>query len=216
MKKILLLGAIAILAVACGNKAKTENENAKTGQNAEYTQYLDSLKADNNLKITMGKVPVTIVGKELKVGDKIKEVPLVVNSKLDEKNIFEDKNIKVIYTAPSLDTKVCSLQTKQLYEAAKKYPNVKFYSVTVDTPFAQERFCTANEINGLKAVSDFKYHQFGLQNGFFVKEKGLLTRALTILDENNTVKYIEYVPEEGKEANIDKALKFLENNLIKK
>ena len=216
MKKILLLGAIAILAVACGNKAKTENENAKTGQNAEYTQYLDSLKADNNLKITMGKVPVTIVGKELKVGDKIKEVPLVVNSKLDEKNIFEDKNIKVIYTVPSLDTKVCSLQTKQLNEAAKKYPNVKFYSVTVDTPFAQERFCTANEINGLKAVSDFKYHQFGIQNGFFVKEKGLLTRALTILDENNTVKYIEYVPEEGKEANIDKALKFLENNLIKK
>lgn len=216
MKKILLLGAIAILAVACGNKAKTENENAKTGQNAEYTQYLDSLKADNNLKITMGKVPVTIVGKELKVGDKIKEVPLVVNSKLDEKNIFEDKNIKVIYTAPSLDTKVCSLQTKQLNEAAKKYPNVKFYSVTVDTPFAQERFCTANEINGLKAVSDFKYHQFGLQNGFFVKEKGLLTRALTILDENNNVKYIEYVPEEGKAANIDKALKFLENNLIKK
>mgnify|MGYP000908080597 CR=1 FL=1 len=216
MKKILLLGAIAILAVACGNKAKTENENAKTGQNAEYMQYLDSLKADNNLKITMGKVPVTIVGKELKVGDKIKEVPLVINSKLDEKNIFEDKNIKVIYTAPSLDTKVCSLQTKQLNEAAKKYPNVKFYSVTVDTPFAQERFCTANEINGLKAVSDFKYHQFGIQNGFFVKEKGLLTRALTILDENNTVKYIEYVPEEGKEANIDKALKFLENNLIKK
>ncbi|WP_315345707.1 thiol peroxidase [Leptotrichia wadei] len=216
MKKMLLLGTIAILAVACGNKAKTENENAKTGQNAEYTQYLDSLKADNNLKITMGKVPVTIVGKELKVGDKIKEVPLVVNSKLDEKNIFEDKNIKVIYTAPSLDTKVCSLQTKQLNEAAKKYPNVKFYSVTVDTPFAQERFCTANEINGLKAVSDFKYHQFGIQNGFFVKEKGLLTRALTILDENNTVKYIEYVPEEGKEANIDKALKFLENNLIKK
>ena len=216
MKKILLLGAIAILAVACGNKAKTENENAKTGQNAEYTQYLDSLKADNNLKITMGKVPVTIVGKELKVGDKIKEVPLVVNTKLEEKNIFEDKNIKVIYTAPSLDTKVCSLQTKQLNEAAKKYPNVKFYSVTVDTPFAQERFCTANEINGLKAVSDFKYHQFGIQNGFFVKEKGLLTRALTILDENNTVKYIEYVPEEGKEANIDKALKFLENNLIKK
>jgi len=216
MKKILLLGAIAILAVACGNKAKTENENAKTGQNAEYTQYLDSLKADNNLKITMGKVPVTIVGKELKVGDKIKEVPLVVNSKLDEKNIFEDKNIKVIYTAPSLDTKVCSLQTKQLNEAAKKYPNVKFYSVTVDTPFAQERFCTANEINGLKAVSDFKYHQFGLQNGFFVKEKGLLTRALTILDENNTVKYIEYVPEEGKEADVEKALKFLENNLMKK
>ena len=216
MKKILLSGVAAVVLAACGNKPKTQNEIGQAGQNAEYTQYLDTLKADNNLKITMGKVPVTIVGKELKVGDKIKEVPLVINTKLEEKNIFEDKNIKVIYTAPSLDTKVCSLQTKQLNEAAKTYPNVKFYSVTVDTPFAQERFCTANEINGLKAVSDFKYHQFGIQNGFFVKEKGLLTRALVIVDENNNVKYIEYVPEEGKEANIDKALKFLKNNLIKK
>ena len=174
MKKILLLGVAAVVLAACGNKPKTQNETGHAGQNAEYAQYLDTLKADNNLKITMGKVPVTIVGKELKVGDKIREVPLVVNTKLEEKNIFEDKNIKVIYTAPSLDTKVCSLQTKQLNEAAKTHTNVKFYSVTVDTPFAQERFCTANEINGLKAVSDFKYHQFGIQNGFFIKEKGLL------------------------------------------
>ena len=216
MKKILLLGAAAAVLAACGNKPKTQNETGQAGQNAEYAQYLDTLKADNNLKITMGKVPVTIVGKELKVGDKIREVPLVVNTKLEEKNIFEDKNIKVIYTAPSLDTKVCSLQTKQLNEAAKTHTNVKFYSVTVDTPFAQERFCTANEINGLKAVSDFKYHQFGIQNGFFIKEKGLLTRALMIVDENNNVKYIEYVSEEGKEADIDKALKFLENKLLKK
>ena len=216
MKKILLLGAAAVVLAACGNKPKTQNETGHAGQNAEYAQYLDTLKADNNLKITMGKVPVTIVGKELKVGDKIREVPLVVNTKLEEKNIFEDKNIKVIYTAPSLDTKVCSLQTKQLNEAAKTHTNVKFYSVTVDTPFAQERFCTANEINGLKAVSDFKYHQFGIQNGFFIKEKGLLTRALMIVDENNNVKYIEYVSEEGKEADVDKALKFLENKLLRK
>ena len=216
MKKILLLGAAAVVLAACGTKPKTQNETGQAGQNAEYTQYLDTLKADNNLKITMGKVPVTIVGKELKVGDKIREVPLVINTKLEEKNIFEDKNIKVVYTAPSLDTKVCSLQTKQLNEAAKTHTNVKFYSVTVDTPFAQERFCTANEINGLKAVSDFKYHQFGIQNGFFIKEKGLLTRALMIVDENNNVKYIEYVSEEGKEADVDKALKFLENKLLKK
>lgn len=216
MKKILLLGVVAVVLAACGNKPKTQNETGQAEQNAEYAQYLDTLKANNNLKITMGKVPVTIVGKELKVGDKIKEVPLVVNTKLEEKNIFEDKNIKVIYTAPSLDTKVCSLQTKQLNEAAKTHTNVKFYSVTVDTPFAQERFCTANEINGLKAVSDFKYHQFGIQNGFFIKEKGLLTRALMIVDENNNVKYIEYVSEEGKEADVNKALKFLENKLLKK
>ena len=103
-----------------------------------------------------------------------------------------------------------------LNTAAAKYPNVKFYSVTVDTPFAQERFCTANDINGIKAVSDYKYHQFGAQNGLLMKESGLLTRALMIVDENNVVKYIEYVPEQGKEANVDKALKFLQEKMLKK
>ena len=77
-------------------------------------------KSENDLKIRMGEEPITIVGKKLKVGDKITQVPLVVNAKLEEKNIFGDKNIKVLYTAPSLDTKVCSLQTKILNDEAKK------------------------------------------------------------------------------------------------
>ena len=103
-----------------------------------------------------------------------------------------------------------------LNTAAEKFPDVKFYSVTVDTPFAQERFCSSNGINSLKPVSDYKYHQFGIQNGFFIKEAGLLTRALMIVDENNIVKYIEYVKEEGDEADVQKAMKFLEEKVIKK
>ena len=108
-----------------------------------------------------------------------------------------------------MDTKVCSIQTKILNDEAKKNPDIKFYSITEDTPFAQTRFCTENDINGIKAISDSKYHQFGLQNGLFIKEKGLLTRALIILDKDNTVKYIEYVSDEKNEADIDKALDFL-------
>ena len=182
----------------------------------QYSQYLDTLKSENDLKITMSGKPITIVGKETKTGDKLKEIPLVISPKLEEKNILEDKAVKVIYTAPSLDTKVCSVQTKMLNTAAEKFPDVKFYSVTVDTPFAQERFCSSNGINSLKPVSDYKYHQFGIQNGFFIKEAGLLTRALMIVDENNIVKYIEYVKEEGDEADVQKAMKFLEEKVIKK
>ena len=52
--------------------------------------------------------------------------------------------------------------------------------------------------------------QIGLQNGLFIKEKGLLTRALIILDKDNTVKYIEYAQDEKNEADIDKALAFLQ------
>ncbi len=217
MKKIILLLGIVIMIASCGtsNKSKTENE-VGMGKVSEISKYLDTLKSENSLKITMGGNPITIVGKELKVGDKIKEVPLTMDTKLKDTNIFEEKAIKVLYTAPSIDTKVCSIQTRMLNDAAAKYPKVKFYSITKDTPFAQERFCAQNNIKGLKAVSDFKYNQFGLQNGFFVKETGLLARALTIVDENNVVKYIEYVSEQGQEADVEKALKFLEGNMINK
>ena len=74
MKKILLLGAAAVVLAACGNKPKTQNETGQAGQNAGYAQYLDTLKADNNLKITMGKIPVTIVGKEFWIYDKFQRI----------------------------------------------------------------------------------------------------------------------------------------------
>ena len=208
MKKIILNSLILLAIISCGNKTKSKTEEVK-GIDKKYLEYVDSLKSENDLKIRMGEEPITIVGKKLKVGDKITQVPLVVNAKLEEKNIFDDKNIKVLYTAPSLDTKVCSIQTKILNDEAKKNPDIKFYSITEDTPFAQTRFCTENDINGIKAISDSKYHQFGLQNGLFIKEKGLLTRALIILDKDNIVKYIEYVSDEKNEVDIDKALDFL-------
>lgn len=214
MKRILTVILAGIVIVSCGQSKK--NEQKMSGLNEQYSQYLDTLKSENDLKITMSGKPITIVGKETKTGDKLKEIPLVISPKLEEKNILEDKAVKVIYTAPSLDTKVCSIQTKMLNTAAEKFPDVKFYSVTVDTPFAQERFCSSNGINSLKPVSDYKYHQFGIQNGFFIKEAGLLTRALMIVDENNIVKYIEYVKEEGDEADVQKAMKFLEEKVIKK
>ena len=207
MKRILIISILAGLAVMSCGKTQAKTTEKSKGADPLYTQYLDTLKSENNLKITMGGKPVTIVGKE---------VPLTMNSKLEDKNILEDKAVKVIYTAPSFDTKVCSIQTKMLNTAAEKFPDVKFYSVTVDTPFAQERFCSSNGINSLKPASDYKYHQFGIQNGLLIKEAGLLTRALMIVDENNIVKYIEYVKEEGNEADVDKAMKFLEKEMVKK
>ena len=120
---------------------------------------------------------------------------------------------------------VCGKEVKKLGYTARnhcphclcsKHVDVKFYSVTVDTPFAQERFCKSNGINSLVAASDYRYHHFGLQNGFLIKEYGLLTRALMIVDENNIVKYIEYVKEEADEADVEKAMKFLEEKVINK
>lgn len=202
-----------VVLISCENQ-KTVKHNSEIP--VEYNNYLDSLKSENNLKITMSGKPITIVGKELKEGDTLKNIPLTINSKLEEKDILADKSIKVLYTAPSLDTKVCSIQTKMLNTAAGEYADIKFYSITMDTPFTQEKFCTTNDINGIKAVSDYKYHQFAMQNGLYIKELGLFTRALMIVDENNIVKYIEYVKEIGKEANVNKTLEFLKTKMLTK
>jgi len=218
--KILFLIFIFMMLFSCGNNLKKVKENSENSKketgNKQLDDYLNTLKPENDLQITMGGKPVTIVGKETKVGDTLKSVPLTINPKLEEKDILADKAIKVIYTAPSLDTKVCSIQTQMLNDTASKHVDVKFYSVTVDTPFAQERFCKSNGINSLVAASDYRYHHFGLQNGFLIKEYGLLTRALMIVDENNIVKYIEYVKEEADEADVEKAMKFLEEKVINK
>ncbi len=200
--RFIIFTLLLILTTSC-----LSNNNVSNQQNKNY---LDDLKVENNLKVTMKGTPISIVGKETKVGDTLKNIPLTSNVKLEDIDILQDKKIKVIYTAPSLDTKVCSLQTRMLDDAAKKYPNINFYSITNDTPFAQERFCNANKVHSIKTVSDYKYHEFAKQNGLLIKELGLITRALIIVDENNVVKYIEYVKEETNEANVDKALKFLE------
>lgn len=222
MKKriTILISVFLLLTFSCGNNKIERNNNSTVteivGISPDYISYVDSLKSENDLKITRRGEPVTIVGKESKVGNKIVEVPLTVNTNLEDENIFDEKIVKVVYTAPSLDTKVCSLQTKMLNDYAHEYDNVKFYSITTDTPFAQERFCTNNDIKGLKAVSDYKYHQFGALNGFLMKENGLLARAIMILDEDNVIQYIEYVPEQSQEVDVEKAIEFLNNSVLNK
>ncbi len=148
--KILFLIFVFMMFFSCGNNLKKVKENSENSKketgNKQLDNYLNTLKSENNLQITMGGKPVTIVGKETKVGDTLKSVPLTINPKLEEKDILADKAIKVIYTAPSLDTKVCSIQTQILNDTASKHVDVKFYSVTVDTPFAQERFLAVNAL----------------------------------------------------------------------
>ena len=78
------------------------------------------------------------------------------------------------------------------------------------------RFCSDNEIHNLKTLSDYQDHEFSLKNGFLMKEYQLLTRAIIIVDENDVVKYVDYGKEVTKELDINKAMDFLEKNLLKK
>ena len=68
------------------------------------------------------------------------------------------------------------------------------FTISMDLPFAQARWCGANEVDNVTTASDFKDRQFGDSYGVHVKENGLLARAVFVVDKNDTVTHVEYVP----------------------
>ena len=226
MKKYLILLIVALGILSCGKTEKV-SEKSSDGKAETCAITTDETKSEEakvvvpkGEEITVDGKEVTILNKRIKVGDKLEDAELIAPvgefNKMEKVKLSNDKGIKVIYTAPSLDTPVCSLQTKTLDSKAKEHSNVFFYSITDDLPFAMTRFCSDNEIHNLKTLSDYQDHEFSLKNGFLMKEYQLLTRAIIIVDENDIVKYVDYGKEVTKELDIDKAMNFLENDLLKK
>lgn len=159
------------------------------------------------MNITFGGTPVTLDGKQLAVGDKAPEFKAVKNdlSEFDSKE-FEGK-VVVYSSVPSIDTPVCSLQTQTFNEEAQKLgDDVQIVTVSMDLPFAQQRFCAAKGIENSITVSDYRYRDFGKKFGFLMNELQLLARGIVVVDKEGNVSYTEYVSEVTHEVDFDKAL----------
>lgn len=156
--------------------------------------------------VTMGGNPLTLVGDEVKVGDSGKDFTVIKND-LSEYSLNDvgDK-VKIISVVPSLDTKVCQLQTNRFNEEASKLKDVEILTISVDLPFAQERFSQSNDIDKLMLLSDHRDLDFGMKYGFVLEEVRLLSRGIIILDKDNTVKHVEYVKEVTNHPDYDRAL----------
>ncbi len=151
--------------------------------------------------------PITLVGPELKAGDKAPE--FVLNKSLVETVSLSDYagKIKLISVVPSIDTGVCDAQTRRFNEeAAALGENVAILTVSVDLPFAQARWCGAAGIDKVVLLSDYKAHSFGEAYGVYIKELGLDHRAIFVIDANDTVKYVEYLPEMTEHPDYENAI----------
>ncbi len=157
---------------------------------------------------------VTLLGKKTRVGRKAKNFT-VINNDFEEVKFssFVDKTV-VISVVPSVDTPVCANQTKRFNEEAAKFEDVIILTISVDLPFALNRFCAGEGIDNLITLSDHKYLDFGKKYGFVIEELRLLTRGVLIIDKNNTIRYIEYVEEVTNYPDFEKALEKL-NEIIK-
>ena len=145
--------------------------------------------------ITFKGNPVTLLGEEVKVGQKAPDFTVLRNDLSEAKLSDYEGQVKIISVVPSLDTGVCDAQTRRFNEEASRLDNVKILTVSVDLPFAQKRWCGAAGIDKVEVVSDHRDLSFGKAFGVAIKELRLLARAVFVLDRSNTVVYAEYVSE---------------------
>jgi thiol peroxidase len=157
-------------------------------------------------QVTFKGQPVTLLGNEVKVGDQAPDFK-VLNNSLQEVTLADSEGtVRLISVVPSIDTGVCDQQTRRFNEEAAKLDGVSILTVSVDLPFAQSRYCAANGIDKVQILSDHRDLSFGMAYGVVIKVLRLLTRAVFVIDRNNQIRYVEYVPEVTNHPDYDKAL----------
>jgi len=157
--------------------------------------------------VTMKGNPLTLVGKELKVGDAAPDVELVDNDlKAVRLSSFRGKAC-VVSAVPSLDTPVCDMETRRFnQEAAKLGDQVVILTVSMDLPFAQKRWCGAAGVDKVKTLSDHREAAFGEAFGVLIKGLRLLARAIFVIDQKGILRYIQLVKEVAQEPDYNAVL----------
>lgn len=126
-------------------------------------------------------------------------------------NEFESRR-KLLNIFPSVDTPVCALSTRRFNEFASAHEDTVMLMISADLPFAQSRFCGAESLTNVLALSTMRNQEFARDYGVHIEDgplAGLTARAVVVLDENNTVVHTQLVGEIGDEPDYEAAIKAL-------
>jgi thioredoxin-dependent peroxiredoxin len=160
-------------------------------------------------QVTFKSAPIHTSGDLPKVGSKAPDF-LLVDAELKEHSLKDYRGKrKILSIVPSLDTSVCSLSAKKFNQAIKEHPEVQVLVISADSPFAQKRICTQENLNNIRTLSLVRSKDFAKDYGVLIVDgplAGLCARAVVVLDEHDKVIYTELVPEIAQEPNYDKAL----------
>ena len=150
--------------------------------------------------------PVTFTGQQLQVGDTARDFSLTATD-LSKKTLadFAGKK-KVLSIVPSIDTGVCSTQTRRFNQELANLDNTVVLTVSMDLPFAQGRWCGAEGLDNAIMLSDYFDHSFGRDYALLINEWHLLARAVFVLDTDNVIRYVEYVDNINTEPNFEAAI----------
>lgn len=149
--------------------------------------------------------PITLEGTSLNVGDKMPSFKVTTND-LGEFTEKDTKGVRVFLTVPSIDTPVCNMEVKKFNEKIDALEGVTCYTISMDLPFAQSRWCALEDVEKVKTLSDYKDRSFAMATGTYAKELGLLTRASFVVDANDNITFVEYLEEITSEPSYEKIL----------
>ncbi len=151
--------------------------------------------------------PLTLLGPEIRVGQPAPAFEVVDGDFKPVKSSEFAGKVLLVSSVPSLDTAVCSLQTKRFNEEAARLPaDVVLLTVSQDLPFAQKRFCEAEKVGRVRVLSDHVSRSFGLGWGLLIKENALLARAVAVVGRDGKLAYLQVVPELTRHPDYDAAL----------
>lgn len=166
----------------------------------------------SNQNISFKGEKTAVAGRELSVGDKLPSFKLTANDLSDlESSDFAGKKL-IVCSVPSLDTPVCSTETKRFNEEISKLgDDFALLVVSMDLPFAQKRWCGAEGVDKVTTASDYKYRSFGEDFGVVWQGPQLLARAVFVADQSGEIKHVEYVSDIAQEPDYDAAVKAAKN-----
>ena len=163
--------------------------------------------------VTMRGNRVSLVGEELRIGDKAPDFRLLDHC-LNTKVLYDfGEKIKLISAVPSLDTGVCDEQTRRFNEAVAHIPEAIVITVSVDLPFNQSRWCGSSGFDQAITLSDHRDVSFGKAYGVLIEELRLLCRAVFVLNKSNEIVYVQYVKEVSDHPDYDLALDAVRSSL---
>jgi len=163
----------------------------------------------------LGDKFVTIIGDDVKVGDKAPEFISSAQNWAPVNPIADSKDKVIIISAvPSLETDVCDRETRRFNEeAAKLGDDIVVYTISTDFPMTQKRWCGAAGIENVKVVSDVLETDFGIKYGLVIKERRYLRRSVFIVNREGVLTYVNYLPELGQEPDYDEVIEAAKNAL---
>ncbi|UWD33939.1 redoxin domain-containing protein [Mesomycoplasma molare] len=121
----------------------------------------------------------------LKLGEEISFT--ATNTMFEDVKLEKFNQLTVISVFPSLNTRVCDEQTKEISKLASEFEDVRFISISLDLPSAIAEWKSVNMLPNIEIYSDYKRREFGLKYGFLIDEIFLLDRGFIVINDQNKV-----------------------------